>query len=115
MERDHFEDLYCQEIIQQWLDHAVRMGDIVIPNYQDVREQIFERIRWVGPEMGQINEKVSIDAAAARIEAGLSTREIETLKMGNGDYYEIAAKLKKEQEALGNGISQAVGNEAGSD
>lgn len=102
MEREHFASLYCQEIFEQWLDQEVRTGRIELQGYQENREDILSSVSWVGPAQGQINEAVAATAAEKRIQAGLSTRERETIEMGTGDFYQNAEKLNQESQALPN-------------
>lgn len=80
-----------------WLEEAIDIGTIVLPegapDYYDAIDAYVEG-RWRGPGRGHIDPTKEITAAAARIEAGVSTLEDECAEYDGSDWEE-----KLEQQA----------------
>lgn len=104
VERNHFALGFNQEIFEQWLWFEVLLNKISIPNYiadDDLRDRVNNSTMWIGNAMPQMDEGKAVMAANKRVAGGLSTREIETKNRDNGDFFQNAEKLKREEEALG--------------
>lgn len=83
-----------------WLEEAFDIGAIVpandnAPSFYDATDAYAEG-RWLGPGRGYIDPTKEILAAAARIEAGVSTLEDECADQGK-DYREIMEQTAFEQ------------------
>lgn len=80
-----------------WLEEAVDIGTVVLPagapDFYDAIDAYVEG-RWRGPGRGHIDPTKEIAAAAARIEAGISTLEDECAEYDGSDWVE-----KLEQQA----------------
>jgi lambda family phage portal protein len=89
-----------------WLEEAFDIGAIAIPqgapSFYDASDAYCEH-RWIGPGRGQIDPTKEVDAAAARIEAGLSTWEDECADDGKDwrDVFAQQAVEHNERVALG--------------
>ncbi len=82
-----------------WLEEAFDRGYITppagAPDFYDAADAYAEA-RWIGPKRGYIDPVKEILAAAARIEAGVSTLEKECADQGD-DWVEIKYQLAEEQ------------------
>lgn len=80
-----------------WLEEAIDIGTIVLPagapDFYDAIDAYVEG-RWRGPGRGHIDPTKEVTAAAARIEAGISTLEDECAEYDGSDWEE-----KLEQQA----------------
>jgi lambda family phage portal protein len=85
-----------------WLEEAFDRGYIMpppgAPDFYDAPEAYAEG-RWVGPARGYVDPTKEIDAAAARIEAGVSTLEDECAEQGK-DWEEVIEQRKIELDLL---------------
>lgn len=102
-ERNFFGRRFCQEIFSQWLRFEIINKNIIIDGYLTdfkLSDRILNTVRWVGSAMAQIDEVKAVNAAKIRIDLGISDRDSETKKFGTGDFLDIAAKLKTENELL---------------
>lgn len=83
-----------------WLEEAIDIGTVVLPegapDFYDAIDAYVEG-RWRGPGRGHIDPTKEIAAAAARIEAGISTLEDECAEYDGSDWEE-----KLEQQAREN-------------
>lgn len=89
---------------QKWFDQAVVAGILKIPDYAS-RKAYYTAINWQAPGWKYINPLQEINAVAAEINAGISTRTIAAAARGR-DFAELQAQLKAERE-----IEQQFGNE----
>jgi capsid protein len=83
-----------------WLEEAFDIGVIKTPagapDFYDAIEAYAE-CKWIGPGRGYIDPTKEIDAAAARIEAGISTLEDECAEQGK-DWEEVLEQSAREQQ-----------------
>jgi lambda family phage portal protein len=79
---------FCQPVFEEWMAEAVAVGRINAPGFFDdpAIRKAYCRAVWIGPGRGQINPQAETDAAVARIEAGISTREKEAMEMDGSDW-----------------------------
>lgn len=89
-----------------WLEEAFDIGTIEVPagapDFYDAIDA-WSECRWIGPGRGYIDPTKEIDAAAARIVAGLSTLEDECAEDGK-DWEEVMEQTAREnakREQLG--------------
>lgn len=75
-----------------WLEEAIDNGAVKIPaaapDFQDAMDA-WSECKWIGPARGYIDQTKEIDAAAARIESGISSLQKECEEQGE-DWEEIA-------------------------
>ncbi|WP_295707323.1 phage portal protein [uncultured Brevundimonas sp.] len=82
-----------------WLEEAIDIGAVVLPaGAPDFYEAIDAYVegRWRGPGRGHIDPTKEIDAAAARIEAGISTLEDECAEYDGSDWEEKLEQRARE-------------------
>ena len=89
---------------ERWFDTAVISGAIKISDYNTRRAE-YRAINWQAPGWKYINPLQEINAVAAEINAGISTRTIAAAARGR-DFAEFQAQLKAERE-----IEKQFGNE----
>lgn len=72
---------FCQPIYEAWLDEAVAAGYITAPGYfkDPAVRAAYRGCQWIGDQMGQLNPKDEVDAAAERVELGISDLQQETV------------------------------------
>ena len=100
--RPRFVDGFCQVIYEEWLTEAVAKGRIVAPGFFDdpaVRAAYCE-CEWIGPSQGQIDPLKEINAAIARVQLGVSTREREAAEINGSEFDLNAAQLRRESELM---------------
>lgn len=89
-----------------WLEEAFDNGTLAVPagapDFYDAIDAYAE-CQWIGPARGYIDPTKEIDAAAARIEAGVSTLEDECAEQGKywEDVLRQAAREQKLRQELG--------------
>jgi lambda family phage portal protein len=83
-----------------WLEEAIDIGEVVLPpgapDFYDAMDAYAE-CDWIGPGRGYIDPTKEIAAAAARIEAGISTLEKECADQGD-DWEEVAEQKAFEKQ-----------------
>jgi lambda family phage portal protein len=95
-------DRFASSIFELWLEEAINAGDIKsLPKnapsfYEGLNKEAYCQCAWIGASRGQIDELKETQAAVARIDAGLSTKEIEAARLGL-DWREIFAQQAREQ------------------
>lgn len=89
-----------------WLEEAFEIGAVKLPaNAPDFYENMdaYAECKWIGPARGYIDPTKEIDAAAGRIEAGMSSLQDECDEQGK-DWEEVALQRAYEKghyESLG--------------
>lgn len=93
-------EMFCQPIFDAWLDEAVALGRIDAPGYFDdpVLRAAYRGAEWVGDGPGQIDPLKEIEAAKARIDAGLSTHQRETAELTGANWSDENDTLGRELE-----------------
>jgi len=98
--RGILDSMIATPIFMCWLEEAFDRGEIVpppgAPDFEDEPEAYADG-RWVAPGRGYVDPTKEIDAAAARIEAGTSTLEIECAEQGL-DWEEVMEQQKIEND-----------------
>ena len=93
-------------LYQNWLEEAIVEGHLETtramsrknPNwfYEKMCKEAVCRATWIGATRGQVDEKKETEAAIMRIDAGLSTYEIECARLGS-DFRDVYAQRAREQ------------------
>lgn len=89
-----------------WLEEEIGGDYALLPPgwtrddyYRPLAKEAISLCTWIGTGRGQIDELAETQAAILRINAGLSTREIEGAKLGN-DFRDLLAQLEREQKLI---------------
>lgn len=98
-----------------WLEEAIDIGAVVLPagapDFYDAIDAYVEG-RWRGPGRGHIDPTKEIAAAAARIEAGISTLEDECAEYDGSDWVEKLEQQAREGAMRARlGLTDSVGVE----
>ena len=113
---------YCQPIYEQVIDAAVAYGyfdGVVTPAEYTERRREFLCTSWQGPVARSINPVDDANAAKLRVEAGISTPQIECAKIGVdwqdvlrsiAEYGEFAETLDVEEEYVNNVLGVTTEN-----
>lgn len=108
-----------------WLEEEIAGDYALLPPgwtrddyYRPLAKEALSVCSWIGTGRGQIDELAETQAAILRINSGLSTREIETAKLGN-DFRDVLAQLERESKLIEkhglllSGIAQQTTGDAG--
>lgn len=97
-----FADKFASHIYQLWFEEALNKGGIPMPSgvgssffYQGLNKDALTACSWLGASAYQIDPLKETKAAIMRINAGLSTRELENARLGN-DYRDVFNQLQRE-------------------
>ena len=88
-ERDFFSKQVLDPIYEVFFEEAVALGRINAPQFlsgDPAIKQALLRKNWKGAAKGNLKDLEAVQAAEARINAGLSTIQAETDEMGTGDW-----------------------------
>ena len=103
MERNGFANSFCQPVYERWFAE----GRINAPGFfsDPAVAKAYLGCRWNGPARTNLDAKAEIEAAALRIQSGISTAEQETAQMTGGSYAANIRQRKREikqmEEATG--------------
>lgn len=99
LNREWFAADFCQPIYEMWLAEAVSKGLVDMPGFfaDEYTRAAWCGCNWTGPAPGQLNPTVEVNAAVAKMNAGLSTGEREALAMNGSDYAENIEQLATEK------------------
>ena len=102
MRREWLTNDFCKPVYEIWLTEAIALGRIQAPGFfnDPLIRQAYLGSEWIGPAQGQLDGTKEIQAATMAIEAGLSTREQEAIKLNGSDYAANVDKLAVENEKL---------------
>lgn len=105
--RQRFTQRFCTPIFGAWLEEVLidkREFDMpaAAPDFYDAKAA-WCRARWIGPGRGWVDPVKEVQAAAGRMDAGISTLEHEAAEQGL-DWQEVA-----EQQALEDGTRAELG------
>lgn len=91
---------FCQPDYEDIISEAVALGMLDAPGFMDdpLARYAWLGCWWIGPAPGQIDEKGEVDAAIARINAGLSTLEEETAQLTGGSWEQNHGQAAKERK-----------------
>lgn len=102
MRREWLKNDFCKPVYEIWLTEAIALGRIQAPGFfnDPLIRQAYLGSEWIGPAQGQLDGTKEIQAATMAIEAGLSTREQEAIKLNGSDYAANVDKLAVENDKL---------------
>lgn len=81
-------DRFASSLYELWLEEAINAGEISAmprnaPNfYEGINKEAYTACSWIGSSRGQIDELKETQAAQLRLDAGMSTLELECAKLG---------------------------------
>lgn len=92
---------FCQPIYLEWLTEAVLKGRVIAPGFFDnpMIAYAYSWAEWNGPTQGQLDPLKEVNAAAARVENGFSTRQRETMELTGGDW-ELNNRQRAKEERM---------------
>ena len=95
--RQAFINDFCKPIYEHFLDEIVSLGKINAPGYEEpAKRKAYLNAYWLAPKKSQIDELKEVNAAVARIEAGLSNKTVETMNL-TGMKYENVLEIRKHE------------------
>lgn len=102
MRREWLTNDLCRPVYEVWLTEAVAAGRISAPGFltDPLIRSAYLSSDWIGPSQGQIDPVKEVTAAIMAIEAGLSTRSAESIKLNGTLYSNNVEQLKAENEKL---------------
>lgn len=102
MRREWLTDDFCRPVYELWLTEAVARGRISAPGFltDPIIREAYLGSEWIGPAQGQLDPTKEVAAAISAIDAGLSTREAEAVKLNGSEFARNADKLAVENELL---------------
>jgi lambda family phage portal protein len=99
-------DAFATDVYRLWFEEAYNRGDFksVLPRnapnfYEGMNKDFYTNCTWIGASRGQIDELKETQAAIQRIDAGLSTYEVECARFGT-DFREVFAQRQREQNRI---------------
>lgn len=98
--RDWMSTEFCQPVYELWLEEAVAKGRVNAPGFfaSPVVRAAWCNAIWIGDGPGSIDPAKEVQAAADRIDLGISTREAESVLHDGVDYETKHKQLKKEKD-----------------
>jgi lambda family phage portal protein len=104
-------DEYCQPIWEEIITEAVARGRLAAPGFfaDPLVRMAYLGCEWTGDAPGQINEGDAVDAAAKRVDLGVSTLAEETAALTGGDWERKHPQRAKERRMrLAAGLEEAA-------
>lgn len=103
MKRAWLVDDLCQPVYEIWLVEAIAKGRIRAPGFflDPAIREAWCRCAWNGPSQGMLDPLKEVEAAAKRVELGISTRENEAMEMNSSSFDDNAEQLRREAEKIG--------------
>lgn len=88
MRREWLTNDLCRPTYEVWLTEAIALGRISAPGFltDPIIRRAYLASDWIGPSQGQLDPVKEVNAAILAIEAGLSTRSAESIKL-NGTLF----------------------------
>jgi lambda family phage portal protein len=87
---------FYRPIFQRWMDAAVGVGDLSLPNYDTMRDR-YQAVRWYPRAWGFLDPKVEIGAYKDAVRCGFMTQAQVVAEQG-GDLAELMRDLAAERE-----------------
>ncbi len=109
-------DRFASAIFRLWMEEAINKGMLEtlkrpnVPNFYDpLMSEAYTDCDWIGASQGQVDELKETQAALARINGGISTREAEIARFGKDHrkVFKQLAREKRKAEELGLDFSGA--------
>lgn len=99
-------DRFASMIFTLWIEEEINAGKIKMPPglnkrifYDPVMREALISHQWIGASRGQIDEVKETQAAIMRIGAGLSSRQVESARLGE-DYRRTFRQLSREKKLM---------------
>jgi len=92
-------DALCRPVLELLIDEAVASNRLILPGYlsdDPLIKKAYLSSEWTGPARGQIDEKKEVDAAAKRLDLGITTLSEETAALTGGDWEQKHPQRAKE-------------------
>jgi lambda family phage portal protein len=86
---------FYRPIFQRWMDAAVGVGDLPLPNYDTMRDR-YQSVRWYPRAWGFLDPKVEIGAYKDAVRCGFMTQSQVVAEQG-GDLAELMRDLAAER------------------
>jgi len=104
---------FCQPVYTAFLTEAVATGRISAPHFFDdpLKKFAWLNSSWRREVVPALDPSKDANAAAIRISAGVSSRQVESTRIGN-DFSVISEDLKAESQNLGEILNSAPKNTA---
>lgn len=104
--RQAFINDFCKPVYEHFLDEMVALGKINAPGYDEpAKRKAYLNAYWLAPKKSQIDELKEVNAAVARIEAGLSNKTVETMNL-TGMKYENVLEIRKHEIEMEKAIQE---------
>jgi len=87
-------DHWAQQVYTLWLEEAIGKGLIDAPGFYEQRE-FWVKSKWIGPGRGWIDPVKEAQAAVVRMNAGISTLEMECAEQGT-DWQDVLEQRARE-------------------
>ena len=99
--RDMMAKMFCQPVFELWLADEVAEGRISCPGFfaDDVVRAAWCAAIWTGDGPGSIDPSKEVDAAAKRVELGISTKQAESILHDGVDWEQKHEQRVKEINA----------------
>jgi len=103
--RRWIKEYWLDPIYELWLEEAVQLGRIEAPSFYEHR-YAYSRCRWIHAGRGWVDPVKEANAAKIRMDAGLSTLEMECAEQGQ-DWEEVIEQRAREKQAIADsGLSE---------
>ena len=101
--REWFVRDFCRPIYQVWLEEAIGLGRLKAPGFfEDARMRAaWSECEFYGPTMSSLDPLKEAQAAALRMELGLTTHEREAAEISGADFRQTLEQLKHERQLMG--------------
>jgi lambda family phage portal protein len=94
--REWLKAIWCNPVYSLWLEEVVGKGLIEAPGYEDGYNRYFySRAKWIGNGRGWIDPVKEAQAAIVRMDAGISTLEMECAEQGS-DWVDVLEQRARE-------------------
>ncbi len=99
LRREFLAQTFCAPVYEAWLEEAVALGRIAAPGFFDdaARRIAYLQADWIGDAPAQIDPTKEVDAAAKRLEIGVSTLAEETMQLTGGVWKDKHREQVKER------------------
>jgi lambda family phage portal protein len=99
LRREFLAQTFCAPVYEAWMEEAVALGRIAAPGFFDdpARRIAYLQADWIGDAPAQIDPTKEVDAAAKRLEIGVSTLAEETMQLTGGVWKDKHREQVKER------------------
>ncbi len=99
---------FCKPPYEHWLLESIVKGRIIAPGflYNPIIQQAWSGSKWLGQGLGQINPVVETNAALARVEGKLSTRQKEVANLDGDDWDTLYDQWEREETRINTNASK---------